>query len=93
MMLNRKLRTVGRVIGTFGYREITRIVVRKFFSFFTWRGKDSNPLEISGLQIISTHIQVTKFFSSQVQRDAHEEILIFYKTLDESLPSLKLQRK
>ena len=93
MVLNRKLRTVGRVIGTFGYREITRIIVRKFFSLFTWRGKESDPLEISGLQIISTHIQVTRFFSSQVQRDAHEEILIFHKTLDDSLPLLKLQRK
>lgn len=93
MVLNRKLRTVGRVIGTFGYREIARIIIRKLFSFFTWRGNDSDPLEISGLQIISTHTQVTRFFSSSVQRDAHDEILIFHKTLDESLPSLKLQRK
>ncbi len=93
MVMNRKLRTVGRVIGTFGYREIVRIIIRKLFSFFTWRGNDSDPLEISGLQIISTHTQVTRFFSSSVQRDAHDEILIFHKTLDESLPSLKLQRK
>jgi hypothetical protein len=92
MALTRKLRTVGMVIGTFGYREITRIIIRKFYNFFVWRDKDSDPLEISGLQIISTHIQINKFFLLNYN-DTHEEILLFHKILDDSLPSLKLKRK